>query len=148
METKHLKQPPKTYEELEKNIEDFFNDYKPHIDNVVSPRLFRISIGVSKATLSYWKTSENRRKWFDLIKTYEDLLLAFIEQRTIDLAESSMRVNIVGLLNTLRAYDTQQYAPEHRPIKTNEDRQNPILIKFDNNSKHKLPVLEAKIKED
>lgn len=147
METKHLKQPPKTYEELEKNIEDFFNDYKPHIDNVVSPRLFRISIGVSKATLSYWKTSENRRKWFDLIKTYEDLLLAFIEQRTIDLAESSERVNIVGLLNTLRAYDTELYAPEYRINKTDEEAHTPIKISFNNESKHKLPVLEAKIKE-
>lgn len=147
MKAIHFKPLPKTYEELEQNIDDFFEKYHPDSDNVISPRYFRISIGVSKATLSYWKSSNNRRKWFDLIKTYEDVLLAYIEQRTMDLAESNDRVNLIGLLNTLRAYDTQQYAPEHRPIKTNQDKQEPILINFNNNSQHKLPVLEAEVKE-
>ena len=91
---KSIVSTPKTYEELVKNIEVFITTYN---DKVISPRYFRVAIGVSKATLSNWKSIPTRQKWFDLIKTYEDLLLANIEQETINLATEIQQVEIQGI---------------------------------------------------
>ncbi len=77
---------------------------------------------------------------FDLIKTYEDILVGFVEQATISLAiaHKDDRVNILGLFNTLRAYDTHLYVPESRPVNINEDKQAPIIIEMNNKSKLNL----------
>lgn len=137
---------PKNITELKENIDSFFDniyeDKSNQIYNPISPRYFRIALGVSKQTLSYWKTSPNKDKqeMFDLIKTYEDLLLGNIEQATLTLALTNKddRVNIIGLLNTMRAYDPHRYIPESRPITTDNEAKQPIIISMANESKLKL----------
>lgn len=144
-----IKSAPKTYIELKNRIEEFFEENKPSNNNVISPRLFRIYIGVSKQTLSNWKTNIKRKEWFDLIKTCEDVLLGFIEQRTLDLSltDKDTRVNILGLFNTLRAYDSEQYIPEQKLLTNKEEHQAPIIITPVNTSKLSLENLQQIKKE-
>lgn len=131
---------PKDLDELKQRITEFYDFNKPSSEYPVSPRLFRISLGVSKQTLSNWKYNESKREWFDLIKTHEDLLLAFIEQRTLDLScvSKDEKINIIGLLNTLRSYDSEQYIPEMRKDLEENTHKEPIVINAINSSANKI----------
>lgn len=80
---------------------------------------------------------------FDLIKTHEDILLAFVENKTLDPENK----NVLGMFNTLRAYDAERYIPELRD-NTKITETEPVVINAHNTSGHKLPkAIEAIVKE-
>lgn len=139
---------------LQDKCEEYFNK-----TNLVAPRSFRVYIGVSKHMLSTWK--KTNPEYFNLIKSYEEKILAFVEEiaiygavhptinsiptKTTD-TMSETKFNQIGAMFILKAYDNELYnkAPAADQI---EDKAAPIKIDFNNNSQHKLPVLEAEVKE-
>lgn len=141
------KTPPKDIKELQGRIDNFFKENKPTFTEPISPRWFRIYIGVSKQTLSNWKKSSTKQNMFDLIKTYEDALLAVIEQATLKLSKVNKdhRVNLLGLFNILRAYDTEQYVPEFRK-QEEEIEQEKLVINMEHMPIIETGLLEAKEK--
>lgn len=63
-------------EELKAKADLYFNKH-----TLVSPREFRLWLGVSKHLLSTWK--KTKPDYFNLIKTYEDYILAKVEAYAI-----------------------------------------------------------------
>lgn len=141
---------------------------------LVAPRAFRIYIGVSKQLLSIWKN--NNKDYFDLIKEYEDKILSKVEEYAIygeahpDIKREMIIVNkkvkynkqggvsseeyeqkLAGKFNQvsafliLKAYDRDQYIPETAQLEV--ENKDPIIIGSDNNSGHKLEIIEITPKE-
>lgn len=72
-----------------------------------APREYRTMIlGISKHLLSTWKKTQP--DLFNLIKSYEDKILAFIEKQAL----YGSGKDAVGKIFVLRAYDREHYIPE------------------------------------
>lgn len=65
-----------TLKALDNKCKDYINS-----TDLWTPREFRIYIGVSKHLLSTWKNTN--QEYFNLIKMYEDMILARVEQFAI-----------------------------------------------------------------
>lgn len=146
-----------TLEALRAKCEEYFKTHE-----LVAPRSFRIYIGLSKQTLSNYK--KTNPEYFNLIKTYEDRILATVEELAIygashpilkkhstsktynkdgELVKEEVKFNQVGAIFTLRAYDKDQYIPEQ--LIEQEERKEPIVIEMTNTSTNRV---QLKTKEE
>lgn len=142
-----------TPEALEDKITEFLAEHRI-IDssgelikdcNVVSPRYFRIYIGVSKHMLSTWKRTQP--EYFNLIKKYEDILLGLLENKIIKASLEKEKRNVVGAMFVLKAYDNDLYN-QPAPQLTVEETKAPMIVDTTNKSKLSLQdVIEVKPKE-
>lgn len=68
---------------LYKDINDLKNKCEEYLNNneLWAPRSFRIYLGLEKSTLSKWKI--NKQEYFNLVKEYEDKILARVEEYAI-----------------------------------------------------------------
>lgn len=111
----------------------------------ISPRLFRVSLGVSKQTLSVWRNTQP--KYFDLMKRYEDLLLGLLEHQIVKASLEKEKRNVVGAMFVLKAYDNDLYN-QPTPQLTVEETKAPMIVDTTNKSKLSLQdVIEVKPKE-
>ena len=87
-----------TLEKLKKDIKDILNNesLKP-----LTPRIFRVLLGVDRKILSQWKINKDPR--FDAYDTAQDKILANLEW----LIARSKHNNITGIIFILRTYDTK-----------------------------------------
>lgn len=138
---------------LFKDLNDLNTRAKQYFDNntIYAPRSFRIFLGVSKYTLSHWKKSQP--DYYNLIKSYEDLILAKVEEYAIygsahpdlrkhamsttynadgEIIKEEVKFNQVGAIFILRAYDKEQYVPEIAAQLTQDNVQQAKLIEFVN----------------
>lgn len=142
-----------TIEDLRNKCEDYFKETE-----LVAPRSFRVYIGLNKTTLSKWRKTQP--EYFNLIKTYEDRILATVEELSIygaahpllrehatvktykdgELIKEEVKFNQVGSIFILRAYDRDLYVPEHH-IEEKEMRE-PIVIEMTNTSKNRIQLEE------
>lgn len=148
----------KLYEDinaLDKKCQEYFK-----LNKLVAPRSFRIYIGVSKQTLINWKNTQS--DYFYLVKSYEDMILAKVEELAIygashpllkdnatsktykngELIKEEVKFNQVGSIFILRAYDKDLYVPEQQ-IDEKETKE-PIVIEMTNTSKNTIALPKAK----
>lgn len=119
-------------------------------NQLVAPKAFRVWLGISKYNLSSWKKSNP--EYFNLIKTYEQIILARVEEFAIygnahpiireyniiethndkgELIETkTAKWNNVGSMFILRAYEKEQYVPEIAAQMTKENTQEAKLIEI------------------
>lgn len=116
----------KVYDDLHKQFKD-----KP-----ISPRYFRIQLGISKEVLNHWKNSQP--EYFHLIKTWEDILLGELEQFMLKSSytkSQNHKFNPVSCMLILKAYDREQYAIElFQPQESNVE---PITITMESSNAKK-----------
>lgn len=135
------------------NIDELIKAANAYIttNTIVAVRSFRISLGVSKHLLSTWKRSEP--DYFNLIKTYEDAILAKIEEYAIygalhpDLQALNVKTthyrdgsstteplpfkfNNIGAMFALKAYDRDRYIPEISMRETKVDESGAKLVEI------------------
>ncbi len=151
-----MKKKYETIEALRAKCDEYMNNTK-----LWAPRAFRVYIGISKQTLHNYK--KQQEDYFYLIKSYEDKILAFIEELAIfgalhpklkgtytktttrkDTTVKEVKFNQVGAIFTLRAYDKDQYAPELSTINHELETKEPIVIEMNNTSKNKLKMIGVK----
>lgn len=160
---------------LYKDINDLKNKCEEYLNNneLWAPRSFRIYLGLEKSTLSKWKI--NNQEYFNLVKTYEDKILAKVEEYVLygeahptirkkllvqevyekfekgqvvgrtETPKMAGKFNQVGALFTLRAYDRELYIPDKAQEVVEEQEQ--IYIEIGNKGTNKLPTLFVDHKE-
>lgn len=159
-----------TLDDLREKCEEYFKQTE-----LVAPRSFRIHLGLGKDLLSKWRTMQP--DYFNLVKEYEDKILAKVEEYVIygethpvirnqllvietyqkfekgqvvgqsETPKMAGKFNQVGALFTLRSYDKDLYMPEMTQAMKDVEKKEPIVVQFQNTSGHKLDVLEAKVVE-
>lgn len=142
-----------TVEELEQTIKNFLiqQDIITKYGEInyntipISPRLFRVSLGVSKYMLSTWKRTQP--EYFNLIKRYEDLLLGLLENTIVRESIEGEKKNLVPAMFVLKAYDNDLYN-QPAPQLTVEETKAPMIVDTTNKSQLSLKdVIEVKPKE-
>ena len=92
---------------------------------LISPRVFRIWLGVSIQRFQKWRTSNP--EYVKQIQDWVDILLGNVEQDLLNTTKDTTKKNINGAIFILRTYDQQTYVPELNEYHNLP----PVVIEFD-----------------